>query len=128
MRSRGHGVTVASGIMHNLQHDKSLKSWLDLMFPPSLKLVDLARGVFFHPQIAGAMRSGGDQFTSSDDAGWKYLLEPDSFDERAVQNPIAFTFGRLTETLESEESLSVIAMARRSAWDFLAGSSRPIKT
>lgn len=123
MQSRGHGVTVASAILYNLRHDASLKTWLELMFPPSLKLVDLSRVYFFNPQIAGAIRAGGDKLVSSDDSGWKYLLETDTFEEDAVRNPIAFAFGRLTETLKSERSPSLIEMARRSAWDFMAGSS-----
>lgn len=123
MRSRGHGVTVASAILHNLRHDQSLKTWLDLMFPPSLKLVDVARTLFFNPKIAGAIRVGGDKLVSSDDTGWRYLLDIDSFEEGAVHNPIAFAFGRLTETLQGERSPSLISMARRSAWDFMAASS-----
>jgi hypothetical protein len=95
------------------------------MFPPSLKLVDLSRVFFFNPQIAGAIRAGGDKLVTSDEFGWRYLLEPDSFEENGVQNPIAFAFGRLIETLEGDRSPSLIEMARRSAWDFMAASSVP---
>lgn len=123
MRARGHGVTVASAVLHNLRRDPSLKSWLELMYPPTLKLVDISRGFFFNPRVAGAIRSSGDRLVSADETGWKYLLEADTFDEEAVLNPIAFAFGRLTETLGSDRLPSVIEMARRSAWDFMAASS-----
>lgn len=123
MEERGRGVEIVREVIDRLDNQTRFKHWLELLFPPTIKIVDVARRILYHKEVAAELVKTTDPLVQLEG----YQLEPESFDEAGVESPVALIFDRLRRSADGDEELDAIKLARSSCAVLLAASSDPKK-
>jgi hypothetical protein len=121
MEEKGRGLEIVREVIDRLDNQKRFRLWLHLMFLPTLKIVDLARRILYHKELAAELVKTTDSLVQMD----RYELEPESFAERGVMSPVAFIFDRLKRSSQGEEETDAIRLCRASCAILLAAGSDP---
>lgn len=125
MKELGRGTEITDEVINRIEQPGQFKTWLEMLFPPSLKIVDLTSNILRSEKIEAALFSHGDKLVQFDNDQLEYLLETESFDEGGVKSPVAFIFDRMRKAAASKEIVDPIASARRACWVLFAASSQP---
>ncbi len=105
--------------------NQRIRSWLLLMFFPTLRLADLVRKYLLDTRIALTLWAGDSSIDWQGDK-MRYLLEDFSFDNHTITNPVAFLVDRLTRALEARHLANDARESARSAWINLVLSNQSI--
>ena len=125
MKELGRGTEITDEVIKRIEQLGHFKTWLEMLFPPSIKIVDLTSKILRSEKIETELFSHGDKLVQFDNDRLEYLLETESFDEGGVKSPVAFIFDRMRKAAASKEIADPIASARRACWVLFAASSEP---